>query len=71
MKVLSASGYYNLATPYRAVKHTVTGLGFDPILCKNITIKRCDAGHMMYVHGPSLHKLNRNGAVLIDGTREK
>ena len=26
-------------------------------------------GHMMYVHGPSLHKLKHDGAALIDGAR--
>jgi carboxypeptidase C (cathepsin A) len=71
MKVLIASGYYDLATPYCAVEHTVAGLGFDPVLRKNITIKRYDAGHMMYVHGPSLHKLRHDGAALIDGARGK
>jgi len=69
MKVLIASGYYDLATPYRAVEHTLAGLGFDPILRKSITIERYEAGHMMYVHGPSLHKLKRDGAALIAETQ--
>jgi carboxypeptidase C (cathepsin A) len=71
MKVLIASGYYDLATPYRAVEHTLAAQGFDPILRKNITIERYDAGHMMYAHGPSLHKLKHDGAALIDGAKEK
>ena len=57
MKVLIASGYYDLATPYRAVEHTLAGLALDPSLRKNITIEKYESGHMMYVHGPSLHKL--------------
>jgi carboxypeptidase C (cathepsin A) len=71
MKVLIASGYYDLATPYRAVEHTLAGLGLDPILRKNITIERYEAGHMMYAHGPSLHKLKHDGAALIDRARAK
>jgi carboxypeptidase C (cathepsin A) len=71
MKVLIASGYYDLATPYRAVEHTLAGLGLDPILRKNVTIEKYEAGHMMYVHGPSLHKLKVDGAALIDGARAK
>jgi carboxypeptidase C (cathepsin A) len=71
MKVLIASGYYDLATPYRAVEHTLATQGFDPILRKNITIERYDSGHMMYVHGPSLHKLKHDGMALIDGARAK
>ncbi len=66
MQVLIASGYYDLATPYRAVEHSLAGLGLDPVLRKNITTETYDAGHMMYLHGPSLHKLKRDGAALID-----
>ena len=71
MMVLISSGYYDLATPYRAVENTVAGLGLDPSLRKNITIAKYEAGHMMYVHGPSLHKLKRDGAALIDRTTKK
>jgi len=71
MKVLIASGYYDLATPYRAVEHTLAGLGFDSNLRKNITIERYEAGHMTYLHGPSLHKLKQDGAALIDRASDK
>ena len=71
MKVLIASGYYDLATPYRAVEHTLAAQGFDPTLRKNIRIERYESGHMMYVHGPSLHKLKHDGAALIDGAKGK
>ena len=71
MKVMIASGYFDLATPYRAVEHTLAGRGFDADLRKNITIERYDAGHMMYVHGPSLHKLKRDGVALIDQANGK
>jgi carboxypeptidase C (cathepsin A) len=70
MKVLVASGYYDLATPYRAVEYTLAGLGLDPLQRRNIMIEKYDAGHMMYLHGPSLHKLKRDGAVLIDSGRQ-
>ncbi len=71
MLVLIASGYYDLATPYRAVEHTLAGLALDATLRKNITIAKYEAGHMMYVHGPSLHKLKRDGAALIDRAMKK
>ncbi len=66
MQVLIASGYYDLATPYRAVEHALAGLGLDPSLRKNIVVETYEAGHMMYIHAPSLHKLKRDGAALID-----
>ena len=71
MRVLIASGYYDLATPYRAVEHSLAGLGLDPELRKNITIAKYEAGHMMYLDPPSLKKLKRDGARLIDGARAK
>ncbi len=71
LKVLVASGYYDLATPYRAIEHTLAGLGLDPLLRKNITIEKYEAGHMMYLHTQSLHKLKRDGAALIERGKGK
>jgi len=34
MQVLIASGYFDLATPYRAVEHALAGLGLDPIFAQ-------------------------------------
>ena len=48
LRVMIASGYYDLATPYRAVEHTLAGLGLDPSLRKNIAVEYYEAGHMMY-----------------------
>lgn len=71
LKVLVASGYYDLATPYRAIEHTLAGLALDPVLRKNITIEKYEAGHMMYLHTPSLHKLKRDGVALIERGKAK
>jgi carboxypeptidase C (cathepsin A) len=71
MKVLIASGYYDLATPYRAVEQAIAGLGLDPVLRKNLTVETYDAGHMMYLHEPSLHKLKHDGAAFIERSRGK
>ncbi len=66
MRVLIASGYFDLATPYRAVEHSVAGLGLDPSIRGNIAVEYFKAGHMMYLHGPSLKKLKHDGAALIE-----
>lgn len=71
MQVLIASGYYDLATPYRAVENALAGLGLDPVLRKNLTTEIYDAGHMMYLHAPSLHKLKADGAAFIERSRGK
>jgi carboxypeptidase C (cathepsin A) len=59
MRVLVANGYYDFATPHYASDHTFAHLGLAPELRKNITTSYYEAGHMMYVHKPSLAKLAR------------
>jgi carboxypeptidase C (cathepsin A) len=69
MKVLIAAGYYDLATPFSAVGYTIAHmrLGGKPLL-SNISITTYEAGHMMYLHKPSLEKLKRDAAMFVDGT---
>ena len=57
MKVFVANGYLDLATPYYATEYTFNHLGLDASLRDNVTMEYYDAGHMMYVHVPSLEKL--------------
>jgi carboxypeptidase C (cathepsin A) len=60
LKVFVAAGYYDLATPYFAADYTVSHLGLPPSLVKNIVLKHYEAGHMIYVHLPSLAKLRKD-----------
>jgi len=60
MKVFVANGYYDLATPYFATRYTFNHLGLDPSLQKNISMAYYEAGHMMYVHLPSLAQLKQD-----------
>jgi carboxypeptidase C (cathepsin A) len=57
MKVLVASGYYDLATPHFAADYSFDHLGLDPSLRGNLEFSYYEAGHMMYTHKPSLAKL--------------
>ncbi len=57
LRVHVANGYYDLATPYFATTYTFNHMGLDPSLLDNISMSFYEAGHMMYVHQPSLHKL--------------
>jgi len=54
LKVLVASGVFDLATPYLATDYTLDHLGLDPELRSNVRVHTYEAGHMMYIHGPSL-----------------
>jgi carboxypeptidase C (cathepsin A) len=60
LRVLLASGYYDLATAFMAAEWTLDHLRLDPDLQDNVTTTRYEAGHMMYVHEPSLAALRRD-----------
>jgi len=57
LKVLVANGYYDLATPYFATQYTFNHMDLDETLRDNYTMTFYEAGHMMYVHMPSLAQL--------------
>ncbi len=54
MKVYVANGYYDLATPHFATDYTFNHLNLDDSRMKDITTHYYEAGHMMYIHEPSL-----------------
>jgi carboxypeptidase C (cathepsin A) len=54
LKVYVASGYFDLATPHFATDYTFNHLNLDATRAKDITTRYYDAGHMMYIHKPSL-----------------
>lgn len=57
LRVFVANGYYDLATPYFATEYTFNHLGLDAALRGNVVMGYYEAGHMMYIHLPSLAKL--------------
>jgi carboxypeptidase C (cathepsin A) len=62
LKVFIANGYYDLATPYLATRYTVNHLGLATELQANVHLTYYEAGHMMYVHRPSLAQLKEDMA---------
>ncbi len=65
LKVFVGNGYYDLATPYFATEHTFNHLGLDESLRANIRLAYYEAGHMMYVHQPSLARLKADLAAFV------
>ncbi|MCC2617074.1 peptidase S10 [Aestuariibacter halophilus] len=53
-RVFVANGYYDLATPFFATEHSMNHHGID---LERVTMKYYEAGHMMYIHQPSLEAL--------------
>ncbi|MGC9522123.1 MAG: S10 family peptidase [Anaerolineae bacterium] len=66
LRVFVANGYYDLATPYFATQYTFGHLGLDPTLRDHISMSYYEAGHMMYVHRPSLAKLKADLAAFVE-----
>ncbi len=65
LKILAACGLYDMATPYFATAYTFNHIGLPPALQDNIRITRYPAGHMMYVHQPSLVQLKKDLAAFV------
>ena len=59
MKILIEQGYFDLAVPYRSVEYVIDHLDVAPELRANVSIEYYDAGHMMYVHPPSMAKFKK------------
>ncbi len=65
LKVFVANGYYDLGTPYFATEYVFNHLGLDEAARKNVSMGYYEAGHMMYIHLPSLVKLKDDLAQFI------
>jgi carboxypeptidase C (cathepsin A) len=65
LKVFVANGYYDLGTPYSATEYTFEHLGLHESLQGNISMEYYEAGHMMYIHMPSLRKMKADLARFI------
>ena len=66
LKVHVANGYYDLATPFFATRYTFDHLGLEPDLQNNVSMSYYEAGHMMYIHKPSLIQLKENLATFFE-----
>ncbi|MCL6265861.1 S10 family peptidase [Flagellimonas myxillae] len=68
LKILILNGYYDLATVFYGVEHSINHMGLDADLKKNIIMKYYEAGHMMYTHIPSMAKFKKDVDEFIDQT---
>ncbi len=57
LRVYVASGVYDLGTPHAAGDWTIAHLGLREPLRANVQVSRFEAGHMMYIHAPSLARM--------------
>lgn len=60
LKVFVANGYFDLGTPYFATEYTFNHLGLHESLRGNVSMGYYEAGHMMYIHLPSVAELKKD-----------
>ena len=66
LKVWVCAGYYDLATPFFAAEYTFNHMGLRPEQKKNVNFTYYEAGHMMYIHKPSLIQLKKDADKYFD-----
>jgi len=66
LKVLVLCGYYDVATPFNGIEHTVSHMSLEPPIRKNISFAYYEAGHMMYIEKKSREKVHRDVSAFIN-----
>ncbi|MEP6938551.1 MAG: peptidase S10 [Rudaea sp.] len=67
LKVLSANGWFDLATPFFATEYDLAHLDIDPKLRSNLTFTYYPSGHMVYLNLEALHQFKADLAKFYDG----
>jgi carboxypeptidase C (cathepsin A) len=67
MRVYVASGYYDLGTPHAAGDYTLSHLGLRGEALGRVSVSYFEAGHMMYIHRPSLVRMAKELRAFVSG----
>jgi len=68
LKVLVVAGYYDLATPFNGIEHTVSHMSLEPPIRKNVSFTYYEAGHMMYIDRKAREKLHKDVTSFINAS---
>jgi carboxypeptidase C (cathepsin A) len=60
LKVMVVCGYYDVATPFNGIEHTVDHMHLEPPVRKNISFSYYESGHMVYIDEKAHHKLHKD-----------
>jgi carboxypeptidase C (cathepsin A) len=71
LRVLVLNGLYDLATPFYGSESMIAELHVDKSLQSHVEMKYYPAGHMMYVHEPSLKAFKADVAEFLDRTSRR
>jgi carboxypeptidase C (cathepsin A) len=67
LRLYVASGYYDLGTPHAAGDYTINHLGLRDGARERVQISYFEAGHMMYIHQPSLVRMAKEVRAFVKG----
>jgi carboxypeptidase C (cathepsin A) len=65
LKVFSANGYFDLATPFFATEYDLSHMDLEPALRGNVQFGYYPSGHMIYLNVDALHQLKDDLATFI------
>jgi carboxypeptidase C (cathepsin A) len=68
LRVLVLNGLYDLATPFLGTEETFSHMVMEKAQRSHVEMKYYEAGHMMYVHEPSLKQFKSDIGAFIDST---
>ena len=71
LKIFSANGYFDFATPFFETEYTLAHMGLEPSLEKNLTFGYYQSGHMIYLNGPSRKQMKADFAKFYDEALRK
>jgi carboxypeptidase C (cathepsin A) len=67
LRIFSANGYFDFATPFFETEYTIAHMGLDPSLEKNVTFGYYESGHMIYLHEAALERMKEDLDRFYDG----
>jgi carboxypeptidase C (cathepsin A) len=65
LRVIVLCGYYDVATPFNGIEHTISHMNLEPAIRKNVSFAYYEAGHMMYIEKKSREKLHKDLSAFI------
>ncbi|HEY4322186.1 MAG TPA: hypothetical protein VGM77_13545 [Gemmatimonadales bacterium] len=69
LKVMVASGWYDMATPFANAEYTFAHMGFDQTYLDRVKFTYYPSGHMVYANPNALKMIKHDVADFIDGTK--
>lgn len=71
LRVLSANGYFDMATPFHATEYDLAHMNLDPTLQDNVKMTYYPSGHMIYLNEDAMADFHKDVANFYDAAMKK